>query len=68
MKLTPRQKEIASLVAQGMSTKEIGSAIGLSPETVNVHIKQAAERIGGDTMPRHRLTLWFYKLRSDNAA
>lgn len=64
MTLTPRQQEIASLVARGMSSRQIADRTGLSEETVNVHIKQAAQRLGGETRPRHQLTLWFLNLQS----
>jgi len=59
MNLTPRQTEIASLVAKGLTAKGIAAETGLSEKTVDVHIQQAAQRLGGDTSPRHRLTLWF---------
>lgn len=57
--LTPRQKQVAGLVAKGLTTPEIAGALDVSRETVKVHIREAAERIGGDTPPRHRLTVWF---------
>ena len=63
MNLTPRQAEIAGLVARGMSTKAIASEAGISERTAEVHIQQAAQRIGGDTPPRHRLMLWFFSLK-----
>lgn len=33
--LTPRLKQIITLVAQGYTTKEIADQLGLSPKTVN---------------------------------
>lgn len=62
MNLTPRQTEIAEFVAKGLSSRQIARQTGLSQETVNVHIKEAAQRLGGHTAPRHRLTLWFFSL------
>ena len=35
--LTPRQREILQLVAEGRSTKEIGSELDISPRTVEFH-------------------------------
>lgn len=64
-KLTGRQKEIAELVAQGLSTKAIAAAAGISERTAEVHIAQAAARIGGDTPPKHRLMLWFFSLKKE---
>lgn len=60
--LTPRERQVAELVAKGMPTKSIAVRLGISPRTVDEHIQQAAERIGGDTSPRHRITVWFYQL------
>lgn len=44
--LTERQREILRLVAQGQSTKEIASALGLSEKTVANHRARIMERIG----------------------
>ena len=65
--LTPREAEIAGLVAKGLPTKIIAARLEISPDTVKAHIRHAAERLGGDTSPRHRLTVWFYSLDSDAA-
>lgn len=58
--LTPRQKQVAALVAKGMSYREIAPRLGMAPETVRTHIKQAAIRLGGDSRQRSRLTIWFF--------
>jgi DNA-binding NarL/FixJ family response regulator len=57
--LTERQAEVAERVARGLTNKEIARDIGVSVETVRVHISEAAERLPGTAFPRHRLTLWF---------
>lgn len=44
--LTPRQREIVQLVAEGQTTKEIAKTLGLSAKTVDAHRTQAMERIG----------------------
>lgn len=56
--LTPRQQEIAQMVARGMSYKAIAKETGLSVHTVDNHIRQAAERLPIEGSPRHRLTLF----------
>jgi DNA-binding NarL/FixJ family response regulator len=43
--LTPRQIEILSLVAKGLSSREIGGWLGLSPKTVDVHRARIMERL-----------------------
>ena len=35
--LTEREREVLKLVAEGNSTKEIGSKLGISPKTVDNH-------------------------------
>lgn len=44
--LTPRQREVLQLVAEGNSTKEIAQRLGLSPKTVETHRGQLMERLG----------------------
>ncbi len=39
-RLTPRQRQIASLVARGLTNHEIGVAFGVSINTVKKHLKQ----------------------------
>ena len=36
--VTPRQAEILRLIASGLSDKQIGSRLGLSPRTVQSHV------------------------------
>ncbi|HKE15367.1 MAG TPA: response regulator transcription factor [Kofleriaceae bacterium] len=44
--LTPRQREVLQLVAEGNSSKEIAQRLGLSPKTVETHRAQIMERLG----------------------
>jgi DNA-binding NarL/FixJ family response regulator len=44
--LTPRQREILQLVAEGKSTKEIAQLLELSVKTVETHRAQIMERLG----------------------
>lgn len=37
LELTPRQREVLQLVAEGLSAKEIGSVLNISPRTVEFH-------------------------------
>lgn len=43
--LTPRQREILQLIAEGRSTKEIASDLNLSAKTVETHRAQLMERL-----------------------
>ena len=44
--LTPRQREVLQLIAEGNSTKEIAAAIGISVKTVEFHRASLAEVLG----------------------
>ena len=58
--LSPRQYEVAYLVAEGKSNKAVAKALGLSVKTVEVYVQQAATRIGGEGSCRVRIIRWFY--------
>lgn len=47
--LTPRQMEVLHLMAQGISNKEIARNLGISQETVKVHISAILRRLGCST-------------------
>jgi len=49
--LTPRQREILQLIAEGRSTKEIGADLGVSVKTVATHRAQLMERLGVHDVP-----------------
>jgi DNA-binding CsgD family transcriptional regulator len=44
--VTPREREIATLLAQGLSNAEIAEALVLSPFTIQDHIKNLFEKTG----------------------
>jgi DNA-binding NarL/FixJ family response regulator len=44
--LTPRQREVLQLLAEGRSAKEIGSTLGISSRTVEFHKYQMMEILG----------------------
>ncbi len=44
--LTPRQREILQLIAEGRSTKEIASTLDISIKTVEAHRSQLMDRLG----------------------
>lgn len=45
-RLTPRQREVLQLVAEGKSTKEISSALGISAKTVEFHRNCLMDELG----------------------
>jgi len=44
--LTPRQREILQLIAEGATTKQIASRLNISGKTVETHRAQLMERLG----------------------
>jgi len=44
--LTVREAEVASLLGEGLTTKEVATVLGLSPHTVETHRKRIAEKLG----------------------
>jgi DNA-binding CsgD family transcriptional regulator len=47
--LTPRQREVLALLAEGASTTQIATMLGLAEETVRNHIRQLLRRLGVHT-------------------
>ncbi|MDV2116563.1 response regulator transcription factor [Alcaligenes faecalis] len=55
--LTPRERQILELVAQGFTTRQIADALGLSPRTVDAHRVSIGAKLG--TTSQAELTrLW----------
>lgn len=44
--LSEREREVLSLVARGMSNKEVGQALGISARTVQAHTIRAYDKLG----------------------
>ncbi|MGW1996366.1 helix-turn-helix domain-containing protein [Embleya sp. NPDC001921] len=44
--LTPQQREVASLAAAGLTNKQIGEKLFLSPRTVSTHLHQVFPKLG----------------------
>jgi len=47
--LTPREHEVLELVANGLSNRLIGDALGVSEHTVKFHVRSILEKLGADT-------------------
>jgi DNA-binding NarL/FixJ family response regulator len=45
-RLTPRQREVLQLIAEGRSAKEVAAALGISPRTVEFHKYRLMEELG----------------------
>lgn len=68
MDLSKRQAEIMERVARGLPDKRIAADLGISVRTVHTHIERIAAKIPGESPRRHRMTLFFLMIESDDAA
>ena len=50
-KLSPRQREIAQMTANGYTRKQIAYILGLQQRTVDYHLRCAMERFRANTLP-----------------
>lgn len=46
-----RRYEVEGLLLQGLSEKEVGTRLGLSPHTVHVHVKRLYRERGVESRP-----------------
>lgn len=55
--LTPREREIAALLIEGLTSKVMGRRLGISPRTVDVYRARLMRKTGAATTPElvHRL-------------
>lgn len=44
--LTPREREVIALSAEGMTSQQIAERLGMSPRTVNQHVDNVAVKLG----------------------
>ncbi|EHR71128.1 PAS domain S-box [Burkholderiales bacterium JOSHI_001] len=51
LELTPREREIAALLVQGLTSKLIGKRLGISPRTVDVYRARLMRKVGAATTP-----------------
>lgn len=48
-RLTERERQVLSLLAEGLQHEQIAQQLGISAETVRTHLKKASERLGAST-------------------
>jgi PAS domain S-box-containing protein len=51
VELTPREREIAALLIEGLTSKLIGKRLGISPRTVDVYRSRLMKKHGASTTP-----------------
>lgn len=53
--LTSRQKEVLDLFLSGQTYKEVAATCGISPETVNPHLRNISRKLGASGIAREEL-------------
>lgn len=57
-RVTPREREVLSLIAHGRTNRDIAEALGVSPRTVSSHVASIYRKLGlGDRVEAARLAL-----------
>jgi len=64
--LSPREREVLGLIVAGLTNKEIGRALSLSPRTVETHRAHLFGKLGAPTLAQ--LILRYAQLVDDDAA
>jgi Response regulator containing a CheY-like receiver domain and an HTH DNA-binding domain len=54
--LSPREREVHELLAQGRSNREIAKTLFISESTVKVHVRHILEKLGVHTRTEAALT------------
>jgi len=54
--LTPREEEVARLVPQGLSNREIGRTLVISERTVDAHVQHILNKLGFNS--RAQIAAW----------
>ncbi len=64
--LTQRERDVAGLLADGRSNKEIGAALVISPRTVEAHVEHILAKLGFSS--RSQVTAWMSAMPSSVAS
>jgi DNA-binding NarL/FixJ family response regulator len=54
--LSPREREVAGLVAQGMTNRQIAETLIISEATADVHVKRILRKLGARS--RAQVAVW----------
>jgi DNA-binding CsgD family transcriptional regulator len=57
--LTARQRQVLDLWLAGTPYRQLAAALGISPETVNPHLKGVAKKLGATGISREALGVAF---------
>lgn len=61
-RISPRQAEILGLMAEGGTSKTIGAKLGITPRTVDSHVRTIILKLGAASRT-HAVSLWLQNWR-----
>jgi DNA-binding CsgD family transcriptional regulator len=66
--LSEREREVARLVAQGFTSREMAKRLTITERTVNTHLERIRDKLG--VRPRAQITAWLMRsgLAADDAS
>ena len=64
-RLTPREREVALLVAQGLTNRQIAQELSLSTNTANNHVARILRKLG--LRSRAQIAAWMTERRSPSS-
>jgi DNA-binding CsgD family transcriptional regulator len=62
--ITPRQREVIRLIAEGLSNEELGQELGISPRTAKAHCDVLRQKLG--VSRRRQIPLAYRLLTGDD--
>jgi DNA-binding CsgD family transcriptional regulator len=62
--ITPRQREVIQLIAEGLSNDELGHVLGISPRTAKAHCDVLRQKLGVNR--RRQIPLAYRLLTGDD--
>lgn len=68
IEMTPRQRQVAELLASGLTREQVAARLGVSVNTVRAHIAMIGLRLPGDGALRVRITRWVMQQRPEEIA
>ncbi|MCX7618528.1 MULTISPECIES: response regulator transcription factor [Tepidiforma] len=58
-RLSPREREVLGLVAEGRTNAEVAALLGISSETVKTHVSRILAKLG--VQSRHQAAAWWQR-------
>ena len=64
-RLTKREREVADLIAEGLTNKEIATRLVISPRTTQAHVEHILTKLGSTS--RAQIAAWVVETRGENS-